>query len=192
MHYNKDYIGISLMKILSLVASYYCTEQLLMEMREEEYVNKPILLTDYDRLIDILEREPYKCKARAIYNMFVNGDLLFIDDSTRSKCVDLITCFFQKVTGGTIYLILLSIEVPWTVNNMGTACNHYCCQYYDCGGRLDFSQVKVKIHEDYARGLDVYNINVSNQLGCKEGYYEGPSIRERYDLKYVIYRIVYR
>lgn len=38
---------------------------------------------------------------------------------------------------------------------MGIACNHYRCDYYDCGGMLEFSQLTVSVPKDYIEKLDV-------------------------------------
>ena len=49
----------------------------------------------------------------------------------------------------------LTIESTWKGDNMGIACNHYRCDYYDCGGMLEFSQLTVSVPKDYIEKFDV-------------------------------------
>lgn len=90
-----------------------------------------------------------------IFEKLVSGEILFPDTAAMRNCSYLLSQYCQKVKGGTLSVFLLILGGELFGNNMGKACTHYRCKFFDCGGILEFSQLKVRVHADYIQTVDV-------------------------------------
>lgn len=128
------------------------TQELLNSSNEVVFSNTPILLCDYDALLEHLKLPKEHQIRRLLEKKIACGDICFPDETLKLKCTeslrDLSPCKNKK---GILCGFPCCVDSNWFVRSSKGKCISYMrCKYHDCPGIIKFSQLSVALNDPYS------------------------------------------